>query len=91
MAGEPCSATGGGAEQNLSPARDGCKGGGSLHGVANEAQVLENFRGGPRRRRRDAIVFGRTVEAPDAMRPRVKHLDIVIVRPAAVKYSVPQR
>ncbi len=40
------SSNGGGAEQNLSPAGDGGEGGRALHGIADEAQVFEDFGGG---------------------------------------------
>ena len=88
---EPRGSQGGGAEKNLSPARDGGEGGGALHGVANEAQIFKDLGGGARRCGNRGTSLGRTVKAPEAMRPRVEHEDRVAGWTTAVKYFAMQR
>ena len=80
--GEPGGRACGNAEKHLSPAGNGREGSGALHGVANEAQVLKHLGGGARWRRgtlRDRAGLGRMVKAPEAMRPRVEHVEIIMV------------
>ena len=92
LGGQPGRGEGGKAEKHVSPAGDGCERGGALHGVANEAEVLENFRGGAQRRAR-SLLGGtlRAREAPDAMRSRLEHEDRVAALAAIVKYFAMQR